>query len=119
MGGLVLMSGWMGADFSKFELDEPIGEIESNAIQSAVETFKKASGEEGKEWTVHQLAEWCGVGGFGPIIVGSGETVAKELARIQNTTADRSGGAQNRGCGAPPWLGRVCLGGGGWPGGGG
>ncbi|MGO1790792.1 MAG: hypothetical protein ACTHZ5_11235 [Micrococcaceae bacterium] len=94
MGGLVLMSGWMGADFSKFELDEPIGEIESNAIQSAVETFKKASGEEGKEWTVHQLAEWCGVGGFGPIIVGSGETVAKELARIQNTTADRSGGAR-------------------------
>ncbi|WBL19350.1 MULTISPECIES: LLM class flavin-dependent oxidoreductase [Citricoccus] len=86
LGGLVLMSGWMGADFSKFELDEPIGEIESNAIQSAVETFKKASGDEGNEWTVRQLAEWCGVGGFGPVIIGSGETVAKELVRIQDET---------------------------------
>lgn len=86
VGGLVLMSGWMGTDFSKYNLDDPIGDIESNAIQSAVETFKKASGKEGEEWTVRQLAEWCGVGGFGPVIVGSGETVAQELARIQDET---------------------------------
>src|SRR5699024_487602 len=33
-GGLVLMSGWMGLDLSQFELDEPIGDVESNAIQS-------------------------------------------------------------------------------------
>ena len=85
-GGLVLMSGWMGLDLSQFELDEPIGDVESNAIQSTVETFKKASGNPDEEWTVRKLAEWCGIGGFGPVIVGSGETVAKELVRIQDET---------------------------------
>lgn len=85
-GGLVLMSGWMGIDLSQFDLDEPIGDVESNAIQSTVETFKKASGDPDQEWTVRKLAEWCGVGGFGPVIIGSGETVAKELVRIQDET---------------------------------
>jgi FMN-dependent oxidoreductase (nitrilotriacetate monooxygenase family) len=85
-GGLVLMSGWMGIDLSQFDLDEPIGDVKSNAIQSAVETFKKASGDSESEWTVRKLAEWVGVGGFGPVIVGSGETVAKELVRIQDET---------------------------------
>lgn len=85
-GGLVLMSGWMGIDLSQFDLDEPIGDVKSNAIQSTVETFKKASGDSQTEWTVRKLAEWVGVGGFGPVIIGSGETVAKELARIQDET---------------------------------
>src|SRR5699024_8441211 len=64
-GALSLMSGWMGTDFAKYDLDAPIGHIESNAIQSAAETFRKASGD-GEEWTVRKLAEWVGVGGFGP-----------------------------------------------------
>lgn len=85
-GGLVLMSGWMGIDLSQFDLDEPLGDVQSNAIQSTIETFKKASGDDGNPWTVRRIAEWCGVGGFGPVIVGSGETVAKELARIQDET---------------------------------
>jgi len=85
-GGLVLMSGWMGIDLSQFDLDEPIGDVKSNAIQSTVETFKKASGDSESEWTVRKLAEWVGVGGFGPVIIGSGETVAKELVRIQDAT---------------------------------
>ncbi len=85
-GGLVLMSGWMGINLAEFELDEPIGDVKSNAIQSAVETFKKASGDAESEWTVRKLAEWVGVGGFGPVIVGSGATVARELARIQDET---------------------------------
>src|SRR5699024_11784292 len=61
-GALVLMSGWMGTDFSTYDLDAPIGDIESNAIQSSAETFRKASGD-GEEWTVRKLAEWVGVGG--------------------------------------------------------
>ena len=79
------MSGWMGVDFSKYDLDAPIGHIESNAIQSAAETFRKASGD-GEEWTVRKLAEWVGVGGFGPILIGSGATVAEELIKIQDET---------------------------------
>ncbi|NLZ98378.1 MAG: LLM class flavin-dependent oxidoreductase [Micrococcus sp.] len=84
-GALSLMSGWMGTDFAKYDLDAPIGHIESNAIQSAAETFRKASGD-GEEWTVRKLAEWVGVGGFGPILIGSGATVAEELIRIQDET---------------------------------
>ena len=53
--------------------------MKSNAIQSSVETFKKASGEYGKPWTIRQLAEWIGVGGFGPVAVGSRREVAEKL----------------------------------------
>ncbi|PXA75703.1 5,10-methylene tetrahydromethanopterin reductase [Auritidibacter sp. NML120779] len=84
-GALVLMSGWMGLDLSTFDLDEPLGEVESNAIQSTVETFKQASGDDG-EWTVRKMAEWVGVGGFGPVIVGSGETVARKMIQWQDET---------------------------------
>lgn len=86
IGGLVLMSGWMGLDLSQFDLDQPIGDVESNAIQSTVETFQKASGREGEPWTVRQLAEWVGVGGFGPVIVGGGESAARQLADWQDET---------------------------------
>ncbi|MGO1192386.1 MAG: LLM class flavin-dependent oxidoreductase [Nesterenkonia sp.] len=85
-GSLVLMSGWMGIDLSRFELDEPIGDVESNAIQSTVETFKKASGREDEVWTVRQLAQWVGVGGFGPVIVGDGPSAAAQLAQWQDET---------------------------------
>lgn len=79
-GALALISGWMGIDLSKFNLDDVIdSSIKSNAIQSSVETFQKASGHEGHPWTIRQLAEWVGIGGFGPVIVGSGSDVAEEL----------------------------------------
>ena len=84
-GALVLMSGWMGIDLAQFELDEPIGDVQSNAIQSTVETFKKASGSD-EEWTVRRMAEWVGVGGFGPVIVGGGESAARQLAEFQDAT---------------------------------
>src|SRR5699024_6033244 len=72
-------------DFSQYDLDAPIGHIESNAIQSAAETFRKASGD-GEEWTVRKLAEWVGVGGFGPVLVGSGATVAEQHIALQDET---------------------------------
>lgn len=85
-GGLVLMSGWMGLDLSQFDLDQPIGDVKSNAIQSTVETFQKASGREDEVWTVRQLAEWVGVGGFGPVIIGDGASAAAQLAEWQDDT---------------------------------
>ena len=41
-GALVFMSGWMGVDLSRYDLDEPIGNVDSNAIQSAVKAFQSA-----------------------------------------------------------------------------
>ncbi|GAA1460064.1 LLM class flavin-dependent oxidoreductase [Williamsia maris] len=77
-GSLVFMSGWMGIDLSSYDLDEPIGNVHSNAIQSAVAAFSQAS-DTGKEWTVGDIAAWGGIGGMGPVLVGSGESIADQL----------------------------------------
>ncbi|GGF12604.1 putative monooxygenase [Williamsia phyllosphaerae] len=77
-GSMVFMSGWMGIDLSSYDLDEPIGNVESNAIQSAVASFQQAS-DTGKEWTVGDIAAWGGIGGMGPVLVGSGESIADQL----------------------------------------
>ena len=89
-GALALLSGWTGIDMSQYDLDDVIGEdVQSNAIQSSVETFKKASGDDGKPWTIRQLAEWIGVGGFGPVTVGSGAEVAAKLVEwVEDTDVD-------------------------------
>ncbi|POH66703.1 5,10-methylene tetrahydromethanopterin reductase [Cryobacterium zongtaii] len=77
-GALVFMSGWMGVDLSEFALDEPIGNVKSNAIQSAVANFQAAN-DDGSEWTVGDIARAGAIGGLGPFIVGSGVEVADQL----------------------------------------
>lgn len=84
VGGLTLMSGWTGADLSGYDLDEPITNIRSNAIQSTAASISR--GTDDGAWTVRRLGEWTGIGGFGPVTVGSGAQVAAELARIQDET---------------------------------
>lgn len=87
-GALVFMSGWMGVDLSQYDLDAPIGEVKSNAIQSAVANFQAAS-EDGSEWTVRDVAAWAGIGGLGTRIVGSGSEVADQLqAWVEETDVD-------------------------------
>lgn len=89
-GALALISGWMGVDLSTYDPDDVIGEnVKSNAIQSSVATFQKASGDAGNPWTIRQLAEWVGVGGFGPITVGSPSEVADKLIEwVEDTDVD-------------------------------
>lgn len=77
-GALVFMSGWMGIDLSTYDLDEPVGNVKSNAIQSAVSNFQQANAE-GKEWTVGDIARHSAIGGLGPTIIGSGEEIADQL----------------------------------------
>ncbi|WLP91725.1 LLM class flavin-dependent oxidoreductase [Gordonia sp. NB41Y] len=77
-GSLVFMSGWMGLDLSTYDIDEPIGNVESNAIQSAVAAFQQAA-ESGEEWRVRDIASWGGIGGMGPVLIGSGDEVAEAL----------------------------------------
>ncbi len=72
------MSGWMGIDLSRYDLDDPIGDVRSNAIQSAVTTFQEFD-DDGREWTVRDIGRWAGIGGMGPVFTGSGETVADLL----------------------------------------
>ncbi|WP_022887581.1 LLM class flavin-dependent oxidoreductase [Glaciibacter superstes] len=77
-GALVFMSGWMGIDLSQYGLDEPIGNVKSNAIQSVVANFQEAA-EDGSQWTVRDIARHGAIGGLGPFIVGSGKEIADQL----------------------------------------
>ncbi|MFT4085552.1 MAG: LLM class flavin-dependent oxidoreductase [Gordonia sp. (in: high G+C Gram-positive bacteria)] len=87
-GSLVFMSGWMGIDLDRYDLADPIGDVESNAIQSAVSAFSQAD-ESGKPWSVGDLADWGGIGGMGPLFVGSGDEIAATFAEwVDETDVD-------------------------------
>ncbi|MCU1544633.1 MAG: class flavin-dependent oxidoreductase [Microbacteriaceae bacterium] len=87
-GALVFMSGWMGIDLSTYDLDEPIGNVKSNAIQSTVANFQAAN-EDGSEWTVRDIARLGAIGGLGPFVVGSGEEIADQLQEwVDETDVD-------------------------------
>ncbi|MDB6138447.1 MAG: class flavin-dependent oxidoreductase, partial [Verrucomicrobiaceae bacterium] len=77
-GTLALFGGYSGIDFSTYDLDTPLKYVESNAIQTFVEGFTSADPD--RVWTLREIAEFLGVGGFAPIAVGSPETIADELA---------------------------------------
>ncbi|WP_284255663.1 LLM class flavin-dependent oxidoreductase [Pseudolysinimonas kribbensis] len=78
-GALVFMSGWMGIDLSTYALDEPVGNVPSNAIQSVVANFVESAEEHGQEFTVGDIGRHGAIGGLGPYIVGSGEQIADQL----------------------------------------
>ena len=87
-GALTFMSGWMGVDLARYGLDEPIGNVDSNAILSAVKAFQSAD-PDGGEWAVRDIANWGKIGGIGPLIVGSGNTVADVLQEwVEETDVD-------------------------------
>ncbi|NGO64960.1 LLM class flavin-dependent oxidoreductase [Rhizobium daejeonense] len=86
-GSLVFMSGWTGIDFSRYRPDDLVRKVETNAIHSAVESLSE--GDPNKRWTIRELAEWGGVGGMGPVVVGSPATVADELQQwVEETGVD-------------------------------
>jgi FMN-dependent oxidoreductase (nitrilotriacetate monooxygenase family) len=84
-GALALMSGWMGVDLSKFELDQPLGDVKSNAVQSHLAAFKNRTAA-GDVWRVRDIIEWGAVGGVGPFTVGSPSEVADALVEFQQQT---------------------------------
>ncbi|WP_348790055.1 LLM class flavin-dependent oxidoreductase [Leifsonia sp. NPDC080035] len=86
-GALTLMSGWTGIDFSRLDPDAVLRDQESNAIQSVVRAFSAADPD--REWTVREIAEYARIGGDGPVIAGSPETVADALeAWVDETGVD-------------------------------
>jgi FMN-dependent oxidoreductase (nitrilotriacetate monooxygenase family) len=86
-GAQTLISGWTGIDFGQFGPDEPLRHRHTNAVQSAVETFTTIDPD--KVWSVREMADWVGIGGFGPVFVGSPETVADLLQEwVEDTDVD-------------------------------
>jgi FMN-dependent oxidoreductase (nitrilotriacetate monooxygenase family) len=79
-GSLVLWSGWLGSDLSRFGLDEPVALTDNEYLKSAVEAFGTG------EWTLRDFADRKGIGVETPVLVGSGATVADELQRWMDET---------------------------------
>lgn len=76
-GQLALLSGWTGIDFSRFEPDQALQYVESNAIQSMVENLTKRSDT---PMRIGDLASLSPAGARAPFVVGSPQDVADELA---------------------------------------
>jgi FMN-dependent oxidoreductase (nitrilotriacetate monooxygenase family) len=86
-GAQTLISGWTGIDFGQFAPDEPLRYRYTNAVQSAVETFTTIDPD--KVWSVREMADWVGIGGFGPVFIGSPSTVADLMQEwIEDTDVD-------------------------------
>lgn len=77
-GGLTFMSGWTGVDLSKYHPDEPIGNVKSNAIHSALAALQ-APDDQGREWKIGDIGRAAAIGGLGPRVVGSPSRVADQL----------------------------------------
>jgi FMN-dependent oxidoreductase (nitrilotriacetate monooxygenase family) len=77
--GLAQFATATGIDFSQYDLDEPIHQAKSDAIQSLAEviTTKSTTGV----WTVRRLLENMPLGGRSTPFVGSPERVADEMIR--------------------------------------
>ena len=76
-GNLAIFSAWTGFDLSKYSPDDPVEFVESNAIQSIVESMKVSNAD--RQLKVGDLAKFANVGGREAFIVGSGEQVCDEL----------------------------------------
>ncbi len=86
-GALTLMSGWTGIDFAALPRHEPVKFQGANAMTSALEAFTIA--DPGRAWTVDEIARHAGIGGRGPVIVGSYNDVADEFEDwIRETDVD-------------------------------
>jgi FMN-dependent oxidoreductase (nitrilotriacetate monooxygenase family) len=76
-GNLAMFSQWLGIDLSKYDPDEPIRYIETNAIQSIVDQLTKDRGD--REWRVRDLGAFGKIGGREAYFAGSTEQVCDEL----------------------------------------
>jgi FMN-dependent oxidoreductase (nitrilotriacetate monooxygenase family) len=81
---LALLSGWTGVDFSKFPLDATIEYINSDAGRSALASFSQADPD--RRWTVREAAQFIGLGGRGPVLVGDPAQIADQLEAWQDDT---------------------------------
>ena len=86
-GALTLLSGWSGVDFSQYQSKDKVEYIQTDAIQSLLDSYVNA--DPNRIWTIEEIANWIGVGGNGPVLVGSAQTVADELQQwVEDTDVD-------------------------------
>ena len=74
---LALLSGFLDMDLSELDPDRKVEHIETDAIQGTMNAFTKSQPD--REWTVREVAEFCGLGTTSPTLVGTPEQVVDEL----------------------------------------
>ncbi len=86
-GALALMSGWTGVDFSSYSLDQEVRHVQNDAGRSAMDNVTRADPD--RVWTVREVAEHVGIGGAGPVVVGTPEQVADKIEQwFEDTDVD-------------------------------
>ena len=86
-GALTLMSGWTGVDFSTYDPDQEVRHVLNDAGRTAMDNITKADPD--RVWTVGEVAEHVGIGGIGPVVVGTAERVADAIeAWVEQTGVD-------------------------------
>jgi len=86
-GALTLMSGWTGVDFSTYDLDQQVRHVQNDAGRTAMDNITRADPD--RVWTVREVAQHVGIGGIGPVMVGTPEKVADEIeAWFEQTDVD-------------------------------
>ena len=83
-GALALMSGWTGVDLGAYGLDDVVQYVEKEANRSALESFTRA--DPNRAWTVREVANWVGIGGRGPLAVGTPQLVADTMQEWVDAT---------------------------------
>jgi FMN-dependent oxidoreductase (nitrilotriacetate monooxygenase family) len=78
-GAFTFYGGWAGLDLAGYAPDQPLKYVDTNAVRSALSIF--TTYDPSKEWTPLEIAHYLGVGGIGPVLVGSPQTVADEIER--------------------------------------
>ncbi|MGF6743969.1 FMN-dependent oxidoreductase (nitrilotriacetate monooxygenase family) [Paraburkholderia atlantica] len=86
-GALALLSGWTGIDLSRYQPDDTLTYVDTDAGQSALASFSKLDPD--REWTVRDAVEFVTIGGRGAVVVGDAAQVADELqALVEETGID-------------------------------
>ncbi|MBI5333337.1 MAG: LLM class flavin-dependent oxidoreductase [Burkholderiales bacterium] len=81
---LALLSGWTGVDFSRTPADAPIEYVDTPAGRTALGSFSAA--DPSRRWTVGEAARFIGLGGRGPVLVGSPQQVADQIEEWADAT---------------------------------
>jgi len=81
---LALWGGLSGLDMSTFAPDQVLKYVENNSIRSTLALLTTADPD--RDWTAADLVEFMRIGGTGPVIVGSPQTVADEIERWTDET---------------------------------
>ena len=93
-GALALMSGWMGIDFSGYDLDQEVRHVQNDAGRTALDNVTRADPD--RVWTVREVVEHVGIGGAGP---GRGRHAREGRRRYRGVVrADRRRRPQRRVC---------------------